>query len=669
MKHLTSRIWNIVALGENPQRESLAYVLIGFIVRRAGNLGSKMSQSVQPRRLVRCALVSAMTLALLLMLAWNGRTPLRTSATVLAAGLTNPITMVQQSDEDQPGQVRKNGIDIDVRSVGKQIIDGLKQQDGTLADTGTSNPVTGSAGVPQIQTRGGNVQVNDPGFDNIQILSNGFPLVNFAQSETSVAAFGNNIVATYNSLANVQYSPAGFLLHALVSAFSTSNDGGKTWTNGFVPPIPGSLGTFGDPCIDVDRHGNFYYSSLGVDTLGLATVNVNKSTDGGRTWSDPAVVQVDDGSDKDWLAVGPDPAHHNQDNVYVTWTSFQPRTPPATGTRSELRLGRSTDGGVTWTARTIFAPLADPDPTHPTDILQFSAPYVDPITGRLYIPFAQFSRGNQDFFRILASDDAGETFSFLTFNVLGAPSPTLLPIVAPGELLDMGSGGFRPGLHAGPPSAGRFGLRLFRNVTWLSAVQPAFAARNGALYLAWSSSTSPVFGDRNGKSNVLFIRSDDGGETWTLPVQVNPSVSSDIHHVMPSLAIDTDPNDVHVSYYTQHGDELVDVDLANSHHRRDSFPSNRTLRVTSTSFALPPTVNRLFPSSRTNFSTYNYDAVWPSGWALGEYMSAKAANGSVYVLWGDCRNSVTEPFNPFIPFLSNLTHSQQDVFFQEVKAQ
>jgi hypothetical protein len=113
----------------------------------------------------------------------------------------------------------------------------------------------------------------------------------------------------------------------------------------------------------------------------------------------------------------------------------------------------------------------------------------------------------------------------------------------------------------------------------------------------------------------------------------------------------------------------VDVDLANSHDRGDSFPSNRTLRVTSTSFALPPTVNRVFPSSPTNFATNNYDANVAAGYALGEYMSVKAANGSVYVLWGDCRNSVTEPPNPFIPFLSNLTHSQQDVFFQEVKAQ
>ncbi len=582
----------------------------------------------------------------------------------------SPLVALAQDDGQAPGQIEKNGIDIDVRSHGRQLLDQVQAQQGGLpAATGGQGPLTGPTGAPQIQTRGGNVQVNDPGLDNIQILSNLFPLVMFTQSETSVAAFGNNIVATYNSTANQQYSPAGRFLHGLACGFSTSNDGGKTWTSGFFPPIPGSLGTFGDPSIDVDRRGNFYFSCLGIDALGRGTINVNKSTDGGRTWGDPTVVQVDNGSDKEWLAVGPDPAHRNQDNVYVTWTSFQPRTPPLTGTRSELRFGRSTDGGVTWTAKTIFVPARDPDPTHPTDVLQFSTPYVDPITGRLYVPFGQLSRSNPDFIRILASDDAGETFSFLSFNVPGAPSPTVLPAVMPGELIDMGTGGLRPGIHAGPPSAGRFGLRLFRYANRLLHFQPAFAARNGVLYLAWSHSTSPIFGDPSGQSNVMFIRSDDGGATWTAPLQVNPSDATDIHHVVPSLALDTDPNDVHISYYTQHGDETVDVDLANSHDRGDTFPSARTLRVTSTSFALPPTVNRVFPSSPTNFSTYNYDATAASGYALGEYMSARAANGSVYVLWGDCRNSVTEPFNPYIPFLSNLTHPQQDVFFQIVKAQ
>ena len=579
---------------------------------------------------------------------------------------------VAQDDGEALGHIKKNGIDIDVRSHGRQILDQV-QQFGMLVPDDDSSPVPGDSVVSQIQTRGGNVQANDPGLDNIQTFAGFRPFVKFTQSETSVAAFGNNIVAAYNSTANtplVQVGSSLFFTHQFISAFSTSNDGGKTWTSGFFPPLPGSIFTGGDPSIDVDRHGNFYFAGLGLSPAPefLGTVQVNKSTDGGRTWSDAVLVQQDDGSDKEWLAVGPDPVHHNRDNVYVTWSSFQRRIPPATGFRSELRFGRSTDGGATWTTKTIFAPAADPDPTHPRDVLQFSTPFVDPITGRLYVPFLQFGKSDADFIRILASDDAGETFSFLTFNVPGAPSPTLLAVIEPGELLDMGSGGVRPGIHAGPASAGRFGLRLFRYVNRLLQVQPAFAARNGVLYLAWANSTSAVFGDPNGQSNILFIRSDDAGATWTAPIQVNPSVATDIHHVVPSLAIGADPNDVHVAYYNQHSNEMVDVDLANSHDRGASFPSNRTLRVTSTSFALPPTVNRLFPSSPTNFATTNYDRIANAGYSLGEYMSAKAANGSVYVLWGDCRNLITQPVNPLDP-ISGLTHCQQDVFFQEVKAQ
>ena len=53
--------------------------------------------------------------------------------------------------------------------------------------------------------------------------------------ETSVAAFGNDIVATYNSSANQQISPAGEFLYGLACGFSTSNDGGQTWTSGFFP--------------------------------------------------------------------------------------------------------------------------------------------------------------------------------------------------------------------------------------------------------------------------------------------------------------------------------------------------------------------------------------------------------------------------------------------------
>jgi len=66
--------------------------------------------------------------------------------------------------------------------------------------------------------------------------------------------------------------------------------------------------------------------------------------------------------------------------------------------------------------------------------------------------------------------------------------------------------------------------------------------------------------------------------------------------------------------------------------------------------------------------TTNYDRTIQPAYSLGEYLSVTAANGSVYALWGDARNTVTEPVNPLSP-LSGKTHTQQDVFFQEIKAQ
>jgi hypothetical protein len=569
-----------------------------------------------------------------------------------------PISRTQSDNAPARGHVRKGGVDLDLRSLGRQMADDLTETGNQVALDETS-PVPGQSVPPQIKLRGENVQTNDGGLDNIQTFPLFRPFVKFTQSETSIAASGRNIVAAYNSSANqplIQVSPGVLqFTHRFLSGFSNSTDGGKTWTSGFMPPVAGSIFTFGDPVVDVDRHGNFYFSGLGTNAAGQFTIQVNKSTDGGVTWSDAVVVQQDNGGDKEWLAVGRDPADGNRDNVYVTWTSFQ-------STGQQLRFGRSTDGGATWTTKTIFAPTPDPNPVNPQNSLQFTNPYVDPITGRLYIPFARFSNSDTDFLQVLVSDDAGDTFSFLNFNVPGAPNPTLLPVVQPGELIDCRSGGLRLAIHAGPNIGGRFGLRSFVNASRLT-IQPAFAARNGVLYLAWSNSTSPFFGDPNGESNILFVRSDDGGLTWTTPIQVNPTVASDDHHVLPSLAIDVDPNDVHIAYYTQHADGTVDVDLANSRDRGNSFIDSRTLRVTNTSFALAPTNSRLTANTSTN-----YDRTIVPCYMLGEYLSTRSANGAVHVLWGDGRNTVTQPVNPLDP-ISGQTHSQEDVFYQRVKAQ
>jgi hypothetical protein len=574
------------------------------------------------------------------------------------------ITLSFRDAQAAQGQVKKKGVLLDIRSLGRQIGDEVAAF-GNLAVGNELSPVPSLPVVPQIQFRGGNVQGNDADLDNIQIFTGFRPFVKFTQSETSVAAFGRNIVAVYNSSANQPLipNPSGpglIYTHRFLSGLSTSNDGGQTWTSGFMPPVSGSIYTYGDPVAGVDRNGIFYFAGLGADAQGKFTIQVNKSTDGGRTWSDAVIVQQDDGGDKEWLAIGPDPFDPTRDNLYVTWTSFQ--GPEDNPTSSQLRFGRSTDGGATWETKTIFAPPPDANRAMPQNFIQFSNPYVDRLTGRLYVPFLQYSNADQDFIKILVSDDAGETFSFLKFNIPGAIITDGLPVVQAGELVDCFSGGVRLAVHSGPDQGGGFPLRSFQHSSRL-VTQPAFAARNGILYLAWAQSTSQTFGDPNSQSNVMFMRSDDDGVTWTSPIRVNPSVNTDTQHVLPFLSIDKDPQDVHILYYTQHSDETLDVDLANSHDRGKTFPANRTLRVSATSFALAPTNIKLPGNTSTN-----YDRTIAPGYCLGEYLSVNSANGTVYALWGDTRNSVTEPVDPSDP-LSGQTHPQEDVFFQKVKAQ
>jgi hypothetical protein len=508
-------------------------------------------------------------------------------------------------------------------------------------------------------TRGG-TQVNDPALDNIQFFPNALPQPQrpfelSIQSETSMAAFGADVVVGFNNSADqpIVLTPANTLafVHRFLSGVGVSHDGGRTWTQSSLPPTPGSPFTFGDPAVAVDRQGNFYYASLGADARGASLLFVGKSVDRGNTFQPGVTVAVDPGVDKEWIAVGPDPLVPTRDNVYVTWTSFQAAS-------SRLMLGRSTDGAQTWTVSTLFAPV---DNGVESAFIQFSNPVVDAADGRLYVPFLHGGDGDADFIKVLISDDGGQSFFFATFNAPGAPDPTALPNVTPGTLTDCGvNGGFRTVLHAGPDQGGgRFGLPRFRNATRL-ITQPSAAVQQGRIRIAYNASTSATFGDPNSRSEIHLVFSSNGGTTWGGPVVVAAATNAEPQHVHPTIAVARN-GQLAIGYYTQlaSGELRVDAVTARLNEER-GFLAGARVTPLSPAFDLIPS-NIPVPAFGPNFTT-NYDRTIRPCYDIGEYMAATRADPGVLFAWGDNRNSWTSP--PASPAAG--THSQPDVFATQV---
>src|SRR5262249_15482266 len=237
--------------------------------------------------------------------------PLILGAVLAFAVSAMPLFAQQAIAADSPPWiVKKRGVEMDIRSEGRMRRDSLatygklkpnRQQSGNfdLSDLGSG---------PQIPIPQGNIQVNDGKLDHVLRVSGVDPLVLYTQNEPVFAVYGRNIVAAYNTsvFATDFNTDIQFFNTLFGTGFSPSTDGGRTWTSGFLPPVRNASYTFGDPTVAVDRQGNFYATSLGVDADFNGKVQINKSTNGGRAWSEAVIVGLGKGNDKPGMAVDPE---------------------------------------------------------------------------------------------------------------------------------------------------------------------------------------------------------------------------------------------------------------------------------------------------------------------------------------------------------------------------
>jgi hypothetical protein len=280
---------------------------------------------------------------------------------------------------------------------------------------------------------------------------------NAAQSETSVAAFGDILVAAWND-------GQGIAAGSDVQGWGTSSDGGVTWIDRGSPPHPAGLSDFqwySDPLVAVnEKTGAFYFSALCLFTTAQGSrsgVGVVKGRWNGTTiaWGNPVVAHdgafgIDD-SDKEWLV-----ADSLSGRVYLSYTAFQSGL-------SRIMFTSADSSAVTWsTPRQVSLDIQTEN-----GYVQGSRPVVDG-DGRLYVVYFLIGQGFSDYYRIRRSDNQGTSFG--------------VPVTAESLYTNFGTG--PPGFNretavdfcgitvdrSHGPHRGRVSLSWAESINWLDEV-------------------------------------------------------------------------------------------------------------------------------------------------------------------------------------------------------
>ena len=257
----------------------------------------------------------------------------------------------------------------------------------------------------------------------------------------------------------------------------TSNDAGNTWTE---QTLQSPFGVWGDPVIDVDTAGNFYFFHLSNPPGGswIDRIVCQKSMDEGATWSPGTYTGLNGGKeqDKQWSVID-----RNTNTIHLTWTQFDDYGSTNPNDKSIILYSRSTDEGDTW-SDPVKINEVDGDCVDSDDTVEGATPALGP-NGEVYVAWA--GPNGLVFNRSL---DGGDTW--LAEEIEINPMPTGWDHDIPGFGRTNGLPITKCDLSGGPD--------------------------HGTIYVNWGD-------QRNGPddTDIWLTKSTDGGDTWTAPTRVN----------------------------------------------------------------------------------------------------------------------------------------------------
>ena len=585
----------------------------------------------------------------------------RTLVLSLVVGALSLILLTSASALPRPPLVERK---LDLRSAQPLSSDAIViEQPGA----GVGGSATGSGSPPRI---GDNIIVNAPQVGQFSGL--------VGRNETSITLHGQNLVTGWNDAAGFCGIP--ILLPPPnctdpsqaqngISGYAYSTDGGRNWTDGGAPPAFDGIYTSGDPWLDNNGGGTFYYANLAFDEVGNSLgISVHRGGFSGSSfaWTDAtsfdsphnAVIPGADFYDKEALAAG---KNQNKNDVYVTLTNFlgQPFIGPPPGCGTQLQFGfgqievwRSHDAGATWQGPAIAGPER-PDSVascgNEGTLQQSSAPAVGP-NGELYVVWQLgptfLPDGNTTADADIAfakSTDGGVTFS------------------APTKVADINSS------RANPPLGYNRG-----RINDHPRIEVATTGKHkGRIFVTYYSSTSPVPSATNPATAQTLVNiqtflkySDNGGATWSAPVEIGgalPATSPGstalgavgaVKRHWPDVSI-SPGGEVHVVYMEEQATQLV---AGPGTECSRTFQASAVPRVGPFS-SLVDTWWTFSEDGGASFSMPLKLSTGTSFWCtpsgnvgsniipnMGDYIDAQAGPGKkVYALWSDGRDLAPIP--------------------------
>jgi hypothetical protein len=234
-------------------------------------------------------------------------------------------------------------------------------------------------------------------------------------------------------------------------------------------------------------------------------------------------------------------------------------------------------------------------------LVQESFPATGP-DGRLYVAFLQFQGGfgstrPHSGIWIAKSIDGGETFTQQKVaDIRQIPSP----IPPASSAANSGSNSFRTGTAPG-----------------------VAVTSDGTVHLVWGEWVNDTHAE------VRYVRSTDGGETWSTPSSMNDDPTG--HQFFPSIT--ASGSEVHVAWYDGRANPTgaTITDLQVFYNRSTNAGASFAADVAITDQAFNPNQVSRFPVFCAAF--------------IGDYIDIDAAGGKVAVIWNDNRN-VLNPLTP-----------------------